>query len=73
MRKVVFIHAAGRLAEGSGPLVAYLEDERGAGFQVTVPEMPNRPDRDQDVRLARDLRALRARPRMSRSDTQAPD
>ena len=41
MRKVVFIHAAGRLAERSGPLVAYLEDERGAGFEVTVPEMPN--------------------------------
>jgi hypothetical protein len=32
VRKVVFIHAAGRLAEGSGPLVAYLEDELGAGF-----------------------------------------
>jgi dihydrofolate reductase len=30
-----------RLAEGCGPLVAYLEDERGAGFEVTVPEMPN--------------------------------
>lgn len=43
MRKVVFIHAAGRLAEGSGPLVAYLEDELGAGFEVTAPEMPN-PD-----------------------------
>jgi hypothetical protein len=46
VRKVVFIHAAGRLAEGSGPLVAYLEDELGAGFEVTcfevtAPEMPN--------------------------------
>jgi hypothetical protein len=40
VRKVVFIHEAGRLAEGSGPLVAYLEDELGAGFDVTVPEMP---------------------------------
>lgn len=33
----------GGLAEGSGPLVAYLEDELGAGFEVTAPEMPN-PD-----------------------------
>jgi hypothetical protein len=41
VRKAVFIHAAGRRAEGSGPLVAYLEDERAAGFEVTVPEMPN--------------------------------
>jgi hypothetical protein len=41
VRKVVFIHAAGRLAEGSGPLVGYLEDELGAGFEVTAPEMPN--------------------------------
>lgn len=39
--KVVFIHAPGRLAEGSGPLVAYLEGELGAGFEVTTPEMPN--------------------------------
>jgi hypothetical protein len=43
VRKVVFIHAAGRLAEGGGPLVAYLEDELGAGFEGTAPEMPN-PD-----------------------------
>jgi hypothetical protein len=41
VRKLVFIHAAGRLAEGSGPLVANLEDELGAGFEVTAPEMPN--------------------------------
>ena len=41
MRKVVFIHAPERLAEGSGTLVAYLERELGTGFEVTVPEMPN--------------------------------
>ena len=35
------MHAAWPLAEGSGPLVAYLEDELGAGFEVTAPEMPN--------------------------------
>ena len=44
MRKVVFIHAAGRLAEGSGPLVAYLEDERGAGFEVTDGARNAEPD-----------------------------
>jgi hypothetical protein len=52
VRKVVFIHAAGRLAEGSGPLVAYLEDERNAGFEVTLPEMPN-PTRSRPGRSAR--------------------
>ena len=41
MRKVVFNHAAGRLAEGSGPLVAYLENELCACFEVTAPEKPN--------------------------------
>jgi hypothetical protein len=52
MRKVVFIHAAGLLAEGSGPLVAYLEDELGAGFEVTAPEMP-KPTRSRPGHSAR--------------------
>ncbi len=43
MRQVLFIHAAGRLEEGSGSLVAYLRDELGAGYDVKAPEMPE-PD-----------------------------
>jgi predicted alpha/beta hydrolase family esterase len=45
---VLFIQGAGdmHLPEGSGKLVAWLEDELGAGFELAAPEMPDADEPD---------------------------